>query len=391
MADYLEEDLQNPRGYVAKSGKPKGNMGARAMTENGIIIYGTNTGRLPTATYARLKLIAYDDEVERQRRLLCDTALAQLAIDNPDYALPAVRKVTAGIQTYWRALSDRLRDPEKFKAIVEGNKKYVYGPTSFGRLSANDLPPPSEVARFRAVIQGWVDTLTSDTYLPKLMSLQDMFLRIYESQGPADGSDKQASVAYQAMANLKKTLRPTWYEDPNLRGRVANPKFGGSSDWPGLLSGTFTIPMGDPLARSGLDLNNMAVENRNRGTDMFLINAAAMQPQFRRMLGQYNMPFSASASGTTSTLLTSGITFAPGSLSSAEEKRQYLLGCIAYLVGGGMHTCHEVFATGALVDLPYSTGKYIDMLPVTFTRSRNYPKWSDEFWDIIRPDRVSPR
>lgn len=86
------------------------------------------------------------------------------------------------------------------------------------------------------------------------------------------------------------------------------------------------------------------------------------------------------ASGTTSTLAIAATTFAD---LQTEAKREYVLACVAYLVGGGMHTCHEVFWTGRLWQVPYMEGQYAPTLPKTFTSSRDYEKWTAEFWDVI--------
>jgi hypothetical protein len=72
-------------------------------------------------------------------------------------------------------------------------------------------------------------------------------------------------------------------------------------------------------------------------------------------------------------------------------KKKYLLACVAYLVGGGMHSCDEVFFTGGKAGMKYTPGKYLDMLPSSFLQSEVGQKWKDEFWEIVRPDRQSPR
>lgn len=102
-----------------------------------------------------------------------------------------------------------------------------------------------------------------------------------------------------------------------------------------------------------------------------------------------NLNFSASASGTTSTLLASAYAFSRNMFENSRQGRdieglkQYMMGCVAYLVGSGMHTCHEVFYTGNKVDgLNYVTGKYDSMLPISFSGSPEYRKWKDEFWDV---------
>jgi len=124
---------------------------------------------------------------------------------------------------------------------------------------------------------------------------------------------------------------------------------------------------------------------------MFRIKATLMKPEFSKVLGDFNLVFAASASGTTGTQFASAYTFAPSIQSNPELKRQYLLACIGYLVGGGMHTCHEAFYTGNLAGLPYKTGKYLDMLPKSFADSGVGQKWKDEFWEFVRPDRRTPQ
>jgi hypothetical protein len=186
-------------------------------------------------------------------------------------------------------------------------------------------------------------------------------------------------------------FREDWYEG-GARGRENRPNTSyKQTGMPGLITSDFTIPYVPSLERSGIDFSNMRLETRNRGTDMFLIAAKQMRPEFRKILGENNLVFAASASGTTSTLLSSAKIFKPGLLNDPESMKQYLMGCVAYLVGGGMHTCHEVFYTGGIAGLHYTPGKYMDMLPRTFTSSRLYEHWATEFWDIVRPDRLSPR
>ncbi len=381
MPDYLQQDFLNERGYVARPGRPKATEAAVALTPDGRVIFGDpKTGR---SSYAKAgsKLMYYDDEVERQRRLACDTALGQLMLDNPKVAQPAVDQVSNGIESYWKTLSSRLSGSDAFQKIAEVDGKYVSNPTSFGRLPVAK-PSPSEVNQFKAKIEMWLSSLRSGD-LPKIMNLHDTFLKIYCSN--EKGAGKPMEIA------TKFGFREDWYEGTS-RGRENRPSTSYTqSAMPGLITSDFTIPYVPSLERSGIDFSNMRLESRNRGTDMFIIAARQMRPEFRQILGENNLVFAASASGTTSTLLTSAKIFQPTLFNNPESTKQYLMGCVAYLIGGGMHTCHEVFYTGGIAGLHYTTGKYIDMLPRTFTSSRLYEHWATEFWDIVRPDRQSPR
>jgi hypothetical protein len=381
VPDHLLQDLMNPRGYVARPGKPKATEAAVALTADGQVIYGDPKTARSTYAKAGSKLIYYDDEVERQRRLTCDTALGQLMLDHPKFAQPAVDLVSRGIELYWQTLSSRLSGTDAFQKIAEVDGKYVSNATSFGRLPVAK-PSQSEVNQFKAKIDIWLTSLRSGD-LPRIMNLHDTFLKIYCSNEKGVGKPMEVATRFG--------FREDWYEGA-ARGRENRPNTSYTqSTMPGLITSDFTIPFVAPLERSGIDLGKMRVESRNRGTEMFMISARAMRPEFRQVLGENNLVFAASASGTTSTLLSSAKIFQPSLLNTPDSTKQYLMGCVAYLIGGGMHTCHEVFYTGGIAGLTYTPGKYIDMLPRTFTSSRLYERWATEFWDIVRPDRPSPR
>lgn len=434
MREYLK---RVPNGYQTCKGLPPANLGAVALTADGRCVFGSRSkpsdANVPSTPLTKAQLVQaqinknvrekleqetaaqtticpdsqfidYDDEVERQRRLVCDTALAQLVLDHPELVLPAVRLVNDGIKKYWNQLQTRLTQPTSYEYeedgtdttgkkikvkktgqmplgshVVNKDGKWVSNPTSFGRL---DRPASglSEVA----TVNSWL-TAFSGNDLPKMMTLHDTFLKVYRS----DQDKKTGSAGKQAD---QFNLREKWFDDKDLRGREDRDKKSyTATNLPGVISNDFTIPWGQALLRSGIDPDSMRVEKRNRGTDMFRINATLMNPKFKEVLGNSNLIFAASASGTTGTQLASAYTFAPVVKSDAELKRQYLLACVGYLVGGGMHTCHEAFYTGNLAGLPYTTGKYLDMLPKSFITSRQYEKWVTEFWDVVRSDRVSPR
>jgi len=376
---HLKQDLTNERGYVSLSGPPMPTEAAVAITPEGSCIFGDPLTARSTYARANSTLIHYDDEVERQRRLICDTALGQLMLDNPGFAQPAVNTVSRGIQAYWQGLSGRLAGDDGFRRIVEVDGKYISNATSFGRLPVAQ-PSPSEVNQFKAKIEIWLQALNGSD-LPQILTLHDTFLKIYCNNEP--------NVAKPMELAARNGFREDWY-DKEERGRANRNGFTAST-WPGLITPDFTIPFVLPLERCGIDFKTMRRESRNRGTDMYMIAARQMLPVFRQALGEHNLVFAASASGTTSTLLTSATIFVPGILSNVESKKQYLMGCVAYLIGGGMHTCHEVFYTGGLQGPTYTPGKYFDMLPHTFTASPYFERWSTEFWDIVRTDRPSPR
>src|SRR5262249_48089229 len=159
----------------------------------------------------------YDDEVERQRRLLCDTALGQLMLDHPKFAQPAVDTVSRGLEAYWQTLRGRLSDADAFKKIVEVDGKYVSNPTSFGRLPVAQ-PAPSEVNQFKAKIEIWLGSLWGGD-LPRILTLHDTFLKVYCGNEPKVGKPMEVANALG--------LREDWY-DKEARGRANRKGFAAS-------------------------------------------------------------------------------------------------------------------------------------------------------------------
>ncbi|MDB5874377.1 MAG: hypothetical protein JWQ07_3819 [Ramlibacter sp.] len=404
--EFLELDLMNPRGWVRRSGAPRAAQYPLALSDDGRPVYGTSAQKPGPTSLKRLGLMVYDDEVERQRRLLADSALGQLMVEKPRHAQRAVSRVSRGIRAWWMRKSPNLTRDALAKPVATA-QSYVYGKTSYGRLTGSAMPletdTAADVSMLKGIVEGWLSVLDGK-YLPQAMSLQDYFGRIFKALGPSDSTvPSQETTRYELM--LRK-VRPRWYEDVNLRGRqnltehqkamkAKQPGYQGKpvtvSFMPGLITPDFTIPFADSLGRAGLDLSTLHLEARNRGTDMFLTSATGMEDNFKRSLGAHNLNFSASASGTTATIFASAAVFADLDAWALEDKKEFVLGCLAYLVAGGMHTCHEVFWTARLLDVPYVDGKYADVMPRTFKQSLDYTKWAAEYWEFVRADRAGVR
>jgi hypothetical protein len=392
MSEYLHEELTNSTGYVKKSGRPRAGLVPLALTQDGQVVYGLK--RITLGTLQQKKLMDYDDEVERQRRLLCDSALGLLALLNPKYVQNAVKKVGRGVKDYWTGLKLRAGD-DVVKNILKESGNRVYGATSYGRrdttadTSAAASTTGGEVAIAKARIDMWFSELDKGTLdVPKLMSLYDYFYCKVFSLVP----NGTTSPEYMRAETKKSTWRPTWYEQTGPRGRANAKDPANTTSSPGLLSETFTIP--NPLAairRCGVDPGQLEVQQRKRGWDMFVISARDMNTEFKDHLAAHNLAFSASASGTTSTLFLAAEAFASLSGFPDEEKKQYLLACVVYLVSGGMHTCHEVFWTGKNIGIVSKPEQYLEALPASFTSTLQCEKWTSEFWDIVRPDFTTVR
>src|SRR5262249_24603017 len=147
------------------------------LTKDGQVVYGLR--RIPQATLRKLKLMDYDDEVERQRRLLADTALAQLALERPRGVQPTGDRVRRAVRTYWLGLKTGASDETVGKIVSESNNR-IYGPTSYGRRDPNtDTTATAGVgggagAVAKARIDRWFAPLDQTPRdVPKLMSLYD--------------------------------------------------------------------------------------------------------------------------------------------------------------------------------------------------------------------------
>ena len=189
------------------------------------------------------------------------------------------------------------------------------------------------------------------------------------------------SRTWRRMQSTQARLLPKELFDPRFRGR--RDRLGDKTPTtrrPGVLPAVVTLNIDATLARIGLSVADMQLERRIRGVDRFAPDFSSMAPEFAKELRTHRLNFGAGPSGTTGTLLTSAVTF--GDLRGKEELKQYLFACVAYLVGGGMHTCHEVFTTGSLLELPYDVGKYHKILPEKFVSSAAYAEWCTEFLDI---------
>ncbi len=418
-----EHQLFNGWGVQTQRGDPPMTAVARFLTPDGKCVYGSSSMGAPNAAQQRiitgLKLRTYDVDVEKQRRLVCDSALGQLALDNQGPALDAVRMVNMGIRHFVGTLHQSgnfnlpfvIKVPDKPDRVtsvgeqgVAADGKYVSNGTSFGRLGAiipeqlSDVAKqrvPSEKAQKARQLRGQMDSWMAAMNEPDLarqIGLHDVFLKVYCTFESAKAPLKKPLTPKDLATEMH--LREDWYDNAKLRGRINNPAFETkkfSSSEPGLINASITIAWQDILTRCGVNLANTRTEARQRGVDANLRDNSILKLEYGKILDTHNLLFVASVSGTTSTLFTSAYIFAPGIRGNLELSRKYLFGCIAYLVGGGMHSCDEVFFTGGKTGLNYQSGKYLDMLPSSFLRSEQGQKWKDEFWEIVRPDRTSPQ
>jgi len=107
----------------------------------------------------------------------------------------------------------------------------------------------------------------------------------------------------------------------------------------------------------------------------------------------------AGRSGTTGELLKTYRVF--GGIDSGEPFKQYLLAIVVYLVGGGHHTCHEIFSVAnllvgcngpsgngakasiaSIVRDAYVPGKYLKHLPASYITTGHFEALREKYYDI---------
>lgn len=393
---FLEHNPAAPKGYSERKGRPDAALRPVYITRSrGLVIYGNNANAA-----APVNCRPYTDDIYKKRRLLCDSALGILMLDNPVFTQKAVDRVNTGIKNYFVGVGNTPKTISNAKAMVLRDGKYIANPTSFGRFSPNTTTgnQTGNNQFYEQYIRKWITELNCQD-IAKIMCLYDIFVKLYCRKEREERMRQNPSWPVSAFSYLESSknlslhlgYREVWYDKKNTRGRQARP-FAGST-MPGLIPERVSLMPGrlQSMARAGVRNGGKGLSRtdalRSRGIDMFEKNTAILNGAYEAILAQFNLNFSASASGTTSTLLASAHSFAPvlfqNNRQDIEALKQYVMGCVAYLVGSGMHTTHEVFFTaGKVQGLHYNTGKYDSLLPQSFLTSPLYTRWKDEFWDV---------
>lgn len=420
---YKIFDPANPNNYRqvnAPANPPWNHQPIGIVNQTGEVVYGPLQQRNQIGA-ATPQIRRYTTQEYKLRRKYCDSALGMLMIDNPQFTQAARTRVTEGIRQFvanmpppppptppgatfaqkmqrvhhlaaqpsWGALVPGRRGP--INTVMQAGR-HLGSPTSFGRHFGPGFTPVIQ-AQPMANIARWIRVINGDD-VPRSMSLYDVFFEIYvtiESRRP--GSAVLDTTRDEAR---RRGVREAWFDQGGPRGRAnRNPK-APTHSIPGIIPNTPGIVPGASMAqgiaalqRAGVGNNGLgnyptAQMTRRRGIDMFAVTGALHTP-YAQGLANNRLNFSASASGTTSTLIASAMSFFPGILTNNEFYKQYVMACVAYLVGGGMHTCHEVFYTAGLAGtVAYIPGTYLNMLPFSFRNSPAYTQWRNEFWDVVR-------
>lgn len=339
----------------------------------------------------RTRLMAYDKIVSQQRRRLFDSALAQDAAAHPECSAVAVQLVSNNLIAFVEAGLRTVADgPNKLGGVI---KQRCFSNTGSGRLgTVEDGANCSDDTAWQRALE----ELRSGRDVAKVLGIQSALANVLTKKGFALDADKR--VIFDATASrvspseghlhswFKPGLTPVDQQEDGLRrGRT---KAGG-----GGAAASSSLP---GITKPGDMAGGVDAESRLRGVDGWAPLAGS---GFVKGIDQRNLVFGAGRSGTTGELLKAYRTF--GRADSDELFKQYLFAIVAYLVGGGHHTCHEIFSVANLLvgangprgggpaasvsDLArdaYVPGKYIRHLPDSYLTSPHFNTLKEKYYDI---------
>jgi hypothetical protein len=240
----------------------------------------------------------------------------------------------------------------------------MYSPAGFGRLGQPEDKPTGDGELYQLCLK----TLTQGE-LPSILAIHDFMGRVvFKKLGGNVGQkalfDQTGNAVRPAYVFGSPLDSSTKVEE--LRGRTARPGSPQPTTAPGLLSEEESREI-------------KPYQKRERGSDKWMATTEKV-PQSTIDINQRNLIFGAGPSGSTGTLLQAGKLF--GNLDG-DLLRQYVWAIVGYLVGGGMHSYHEVMVIARMVGCPYKDGAYVPSLPDSFLRSREYEEWQADYFDIV--------
>jgi hypothetical protein len=307
-------------------------------------------------------LVPYTKATSMDRRRKCQSIMAHIALTQRSYTSSAVTKVSLGVVDY---ILHSLKTDKSIRAEIEFcMDRYMYSPAGFGRLGQPEDKPKVNGELYRRCL-----TALTQGELPTVLAIHDFMGRVvFKKLGGTDGQkalfDQTGNVVRPAYVFGGTQDSPTKIEE--LRGRTARPGNPQPTTAPGLLS-----------EEEGHGLK--PYQKRERGSDKWMATNEKV-PQSTIDIKQRNLIFGAGPSGSTGTLLQAGKLF--GNLDG-DLLRQYVWAIVGYLVGGGMHSYHEVMVIARMVGCPYKDGAYAPSLPDSFLRSQDYEEWQADYFDIV--------
>ncbi|MCS6123150.1 hypothetical protein [Shewanella baltica] len=328
--------------------------------ENKVVysIYGEHLGFNQTVDGQKLK--PYNCQTSLSRQLEYQSLLTSLILKHPSITNEAVNNVSKGIISF---LQSRFSENGKsFSDILKKNIGHYFwtnGRASFGRISLDSI----ENIDSDEVLKSLIRTLKTGE-IAQILAIHDAVGRKILPFHECDERSKYLSIA--------NTVRQDWFDNAQLRGRKCKQDPGVPCETVGLL------PPGSVADQS------VKVQARHRAIDMFERDEKrTSHPEandYYDNLDTRNLLFGAGISGTTGTLLQSAEAF--GQLHNLELKKQYCAAIAGYLVGGGMHSYHDVMAVAEKVGVPYQPGSSIESLPELLLKNDEFQKLATEYYDV---------
>ncbi|HET6216789.1 MAG TPA: hypothetical protein VFE27_07185 [Acidobacteriaceae bacterium] len=335
----------------------------------------------------RTALRTYDKAVSQTRRREFETVLARDAGSHVECVKPALDSVTQGLQMYMMQYAHTVNGGVKEMVGKAGDvvKARCYSNTGSGRLGTEGQRPTNGSDAWEIAFQA-----LQGTDIPKIIGIQTALANVLTRDVKLTGGQEQI---YKDTANKvapSQGFLYSWFDatqgtplDGERRGRE---KTGGAAPTttPGLTNPGLVADDGGEARKRGID-----EWQRNKNASPFL-----------KGIDDRNLVFGAGRSGTTGELLKTYRTF--GSTAVDETFKQYLLACVVYLVGGGHHTCHEIFSVAnlltpaggpkepnaqlssvsSLVKGAYVPGKYVRHLPESYLTTSHFQVLQEKYWDI---------
>ena len=391
-----------------------------AVTSTGRVVYaqtgghsGENKGNW-SGTVSGYTLRKYNHAVSHERRRLCESELGMIALNNTALTSDAVQKVSKAMINWLKAIESRERveqwtglsrqqESESSERLNAARKLFGQNKPASGSQNSAPASTPSTGPRIKDVLFKEVGHYMH-TYDANKKQAGMGFGRFSEKSRDAVGSDNfwvevieklQTGQLGQIMALHdaigRKVLpkfggpqtvpydfiggfvRKPWFDDANRRGRINAP----TKATPTTVGGTVPATQGTQVPAT--------LQSRNRGIDMYARDEHRTRERgadaYYDDVDARHLLFGAGISGTTGTLLQAAIAFSDH--LNLEEKKQYVLAIIGYLVGGGMHSYHESMAVAQKVGVPYSPGCFIPSLPQKFLHSPHFKSWHEKYYDIV--------
>ncbi|EJG1615444.1 hypothetical protein CFE14_RS17580, partial [Vibrio parahaemolyticus] len=317
------------------------------------IKYGEHSGY----NRAHLKSL-YDSKTSFMRQKQCQSRLAEIILTQPDITKKAIEQISCGVVNFLK--ETQSYDPYFLDNLHKNIGHYFFtnGRCNFGRFSTENINTISPQDFYQKIL----DTLQSGS-LAQILAIHDSIGRKILPNYPSKRLD-----IYQSISN---SVREEWFDDCKIRGRKILNKTPSPSSMVGLVDDDAVI--------------THKIQSRQRAIDMYQRDETRQSHpsanDYYDGIDERNLLFVAGISGTTGSLLQAAKAFGP--LEDIELKKQYVLGIIGYLVGGGMHSFHEVMTIASRVGIPYRPGHMKDVLPDSFTHTHAYHQWYATYYDIV--------